>query len=579
MSSPHRSVNAAAADIDSSASELIEPEPAARPALASGRRPATDLAAASLRTSPTHSFTAGSQRLTTEPVAELSSLQAKVSSLDLSIARPESAAVLSRPGARARARSASLETVERLARAHRLTRNENAGRLAGEARHASTSAALTAAQDLSASLRDAINTDLPPADVSGSPKLEISKTTDGTSSPLPSFENWYDSIVKLVDDNVKQLRGKPEPADMPVERQDSVMQLLAGKQAVRESTSFDGNSLLSEALQRSPERAGFATLEAPTPTSLWQALLGSAENEIKGESDHTQKRYMDDEDQQDGEPAWSTIKERYDKPRYPMVFAHGLFGFDKLGPKSIPHLQISYWRGVKEALEELGVEVLVTTVPASASIETRARALAAFIEEHMKGREINLIGHSMGGLDCRFLVTHLQPTTFTVKSITTIATPHRGSPFADYLLHDIVGKDNVRTLQKLTDAVGIPGNGDAYEQLTTGKMAAFNEETPNREDVQYFSYGAAFSPGYFDIFRLPWSVINREEGPNDGLVSVSSSNWGNYRGTLENVNHLDLVGHLGRIRYAFAQWSGHKIKYKPISFYLHVAEMLHNHNL
>ena len=55
-------------------------------------------------------------------------------------------------------------------------------------------------------------------------------------------------------------------------------------------------------------------------------------------------------------------------------------------------------------------------------------------------------------------------------------------------------------------------------------------------------------------------AVLEKEGPNDGLVSVQSSRWvgqkysrfrevfadsacqGNYMGTLENVNHLDLVG-------------------------------------
>lgn len=67
-------------------------------------------------------------------------------------------------------------------------------------------------------------------------------------------------------------------------------------------------------------------------------------------------------------------------------------------------------------------------------IETRAKAICEQIIEKFPGREINLIGHSMGGLDARYLITHLQPEAFTVKTLTTIATPHRGSAFADYLL-------------------------------------------------------------------------------------------------------------------------------------------------
>lgn len=50
-----------------------------------------------------------------------------------------------------------------------------------------------------------------------------------------------------------------------------------------------------------------------------------------------------------------------------MVFLHGLFGFSVLGPSNLPAFQIQYWRGVREALEELGVEVLMTASPASGS--------------------------------------------------------------------------------------------------------------------------------------------------------------------------------------------------------------------
>lgn len=42
-------------------------------------------------------------------------------------------------------------------------------------------------------------------------------------------------------------------------------------------------------------------------------------------------------------------------------------GFDTIGPAAIRPLQFSYWVGVKEALEAIGVEVLIARVPASAS--------------------------------------------------------------------------------------------------------------------------------------------------------------------------------------------------------------------
>ncbi|POV94271.1 hypothetical protein PSHT_16330 [Puccinia striiformis] len=99
----------------------------------------------------------------------------------------------------------------------------------------------------------------------------------------------------------------------------------------------------------------------------------------------------------------------FHKPKFPLVLCHGLLGFDILGPTA---LGLTYFRGVREALEERGCEVHVAKVPACASIEERAKTLAQFIEERLPGRTVNLIGHSMGGLDSRFLITHLRPTSF-----------------------------------------------------------------------------------------------------------------------------------------------------------------------
>ncbi|KAL0948670.1 hypothetical protein HGRIS_010473 [Hohenbuehelia grisea] len=57
---------------------------------------------------------------------------------------------------------------------------------------------------------------------------------------------------------------------------------------------------------------------------------------------------------------------KYRTPRNPIVFCHGLLGFDvvSLGP-SIAPLQVTHWRGIKEVLEANGAEVLITRVPAS----------------------------------------------------------------------------------------------------------------------------------------------------------------------------------------------------------------------
>jgi pimeloyl-ACP methyl ester carboxylesterase len=52
------------------------------------------------------------------------------------------------------------------------------------------------------------------------------------------------------------------------------------------------------------------------------------------------------------------------------------------------------------------------------------------IIRHSGASKINLITHSMGGLDARHYITHLGGHRH-ISSMTSIATPHRGSSFAD----------------------------------------------------------------------------------------------------------------------------------------------------
>lgn len=92
---------------------------------------------------------------------------------------------------------------------------------------------------------------------------------------------------------------------------------------------------------------------------------------------------------------FSILKDKYRAPKHPLVFCHGLFGFDSIGLAGVKPLSFSYWIGVEEALQAMGAEVMIGRVPASASIEERAKVLCQLIGERFPGREVNLIGHSM----------------------------------------------------------------------------------------------------------------------------------------------------------------------------------------
>ena len=73
------------------------------------------------------------------------------------------------------------------------------------------------------------------------------------------------------------------------------------------------------------------------------------------------------------------------------------------------------------------------------------------------------------------------------------------------------------------------------------------------------------------MFRKSHNVIEPVEGANDGLVSVESSRWGEYKGTLDNVSHLDLINWTNRLRWYMFELTGHKRNFNAIAFYLHIT--------
>ncbi|KAI0813324.1 Alpha/Beta hydrolase protein [Xylaria sp. FL0064] len=270
---------------------------------------------------------------------------------------------------------------------------------------------------------------------------------------------------------------------------------------------------------------------------------------------------------------YARIKDHYETPKLPIVLAHGLLGFAELHltPGWLP--PVYYWRGITEALKANGVHVITTTVPPSGNIEKRAEKLARGIADAAGGREVNIIAHSMGGLDARYMISHLRPANVAVRSLVTVASPHHGSSFADFLFHEI-GKERIPEIYKFLERFNMETG--AFEQLTSTYMNNdFNPRTPDDPQVSYFSYGAMMNrPPLFSLFRQSHGVISRVEGPNDGLVSVASAQWGSYKGTLVDVSHLDLINWTNRWRWMLRSLVGIKPGFNAIAFYLGIADML-----
>ncbi|KAI0201911.1 Alpha/Beta hydrolase protein [Astrocystis sublimbata] len=282
---------------------------------------------------------------------------------------------------------------------------------------------------------------------------------------------------------------------------------------------------------------------------------------------HLGKRIHDD---------YAHIRDHYATPKLPVVLAHGLLGFSELHltPQGLLP-PVHYWRGIVEALKANGVHVITTSVPPSGSIEQRAEKLARGIADAAGGHEVNIVAHSMGGLDARYMISHLRPANVTVRSLVTVASPHHGSSFADFVFREI-GNENLPRLYKLLARLGLETG--AFEQLTSTYMAeSFNPRTPDNPETKYFSYGAMVDRlPFLSPFRQSLGVINEAEGPNDGLVSVASSQWGTYKGTLVNVSHLDLINWTNRWRWMLRSLVGIKPGFNAVAFYLAITDMLAN---
>jgi triacylglycerol lipase len=216
-------------------------------------------------------------------------------------------------------------------------------------------------------------------------------------------------------------------------------------------------------------------------------------------------------------------------PRHPVVFCHGMLAMTMLRMQ-VPE-EANYFVHLRPFLRERGVEALYPSVEPTGGVAARAEQLRDEIRR-WTDEPVNLVAHSMGGLDARFLITHLGMAD-RVASLTTIAAPHRGTTVADWFcLHFRQRLPLLLTLE----AFGI--NVDGFGDCRTDICRAFNERTPNAPGVRYFSYTASaplarVSP----LLRRAWNILTPAEGPNDGLVSVRSAAWGEVIGTL-SVDHF-----------------------------------------
>ncbi|MCG8591179.1 MAG: triacylglycerol lipase [Proteobacteria bacterium] len=252
----------------------------------------------------------------------------------------------------------------------------------------------------------------------------------------------------------------------------------------------------------------------------------------------------------------------YTATQYPIVLSHGLFGFDSiLGV-------LDYWFQVETALAAEGAEVFVTQVPPINASGERGAELLAQVEEIIAitgADKVNLVGHSQGGQDVRF-VAAARPDL--VASVTAVGGVHFGAPMADLLadgplppvLDALLGPVLESVFELLTGEANPADLEAAIESLTTEGSAAFNAVAPaglpavecgegpaveiiDGHPVRFYSWGGtAVATNFADIID-PILVLTAlaADDDNDGLVERCSTHLGEVIRDDYGLNHLDLV--------------------------------------
>lgn len=245
----------------------------------------------------------------------------------------------------------------------------------------------------------------------------------------------------------------------------------------------------------------------------------------------------------------------YCETQHPIILAHGM-----AASASILGF-IDYWGNIDTALENEGAEVYITSVNGMDS--TRAKAIdfkTQFLQiKAISGAsKFNIIAHSHGALYTRDAISNLGISNY-VSSYTSIAGPHKGSSVADTVM-GIVPNNLEWLVGNTADFIYTWLFGDTnpnslqngYDVTSPYVINTFNPNTPDKSGIYYQSYAAKIKTMAVTArnwyFFASWAIALANEGANDGLVSVDSAKWGNFRGVEDaawysaGCDHFNIIG-------------------------------------
>jgi triacylglycerol lipase len=147
-------------------------------------------------------------------------------------------------------------------------------------------------------------------------------------------------------------------------------------------------------------------------------------------------------------------------------------------------------------------QLLAFDYKASLGIEHSARALAEYLQRHVRGGRVDLVCHSLGGLVARVYTEQLGGARRVDRCI-TLGTPHKGT-YNAYWLASRVGRElrpDSAVLERLAASAVRPSRV-RYTSIVAGsdnvvipRVFAAGQDTVHVPDVGHL--GMLFSPGVF----------------------------------------------------------------------------------
>lgn len=229
--------------------------------------------------------------------------------------------------------------------------------------------------------------------------------------------------------------------------------------------------------------------------------------------------------------------------KYPIILVHGIMIKDIFFIKTFGQID--------RILKIQGHKVYKSCIDGVGSIETNAEMLKQEIID-ICGKfgtdKVNIIAHSKGGLDSKYMIQNLDMEDH-VASLTTLCTPHKGSPFASWFLkwprwalkflafwidfwYRIFGDKNPNSLK-------------VCEQLAlVDKIEEETIEFNSKVYCQSFSTTLKRSRDNF-LMGIPllFAKHYEKEKKSDGLVSNDSAQFGEYKGDAidSSISHSDII--------------------------------------